>query len=90
MNESLNNGVGMFLNSFLAGLVATVIPALIAGINTQTGGFNLTWAIVTSTLVVNALTSLILGINEYLRTEKGGRLGSAGTVVKRKGFLPFY
>ena len=90
-NEGLSNALGMFVNAFLAGLVATVIPALIASIDTVTGAFNASWEAILAGLVVNALTALVLAINEYLRSAKGGeRLGYSERRGRRvRGFLPY-
>jgi uncharacterized integral membrane protein len=93
MDTAVSNALGMFINAFIAGLVATVLPGVIAGINTQTGQFNVTWAIVYASLTVNFLTSVILGLNEYVRVKKSDRMiGKRGWTHDYrgvKGFLPF-
>lgn len=88
-NEAIKNGFGMFLNAFIAGLVATVIPAIIASINTVSGTFNNSWAAILATLTVNLLTAIILGLNEYLRTSKLPLGAKKLATPKSKGFLPW-
>ncbi len=89
MNRAVSNALGMFFNAFIAGLVATVIPAIIAGIDASTGVFNITWQIISATITVNALTALVLGLNEYVRTNNSPMTRSLPQ-ERAKGFLPFY